>query len=357
MHKHRGIVNLCRYRAVVLAMTGAMAGPAAAGAQVPKACQRLDTLRDSPLTGSDDQLLDACVTAELSALDQAIKQSAPDAAMEAFRTHLLDQAHNAKNKQEFTDRFIERTAQVFAPRLASADTDPLLARSMAGVLLAFDAVQARAALVAGLKSPDATVRYVCAKSLVQLRDAIGADARVARATITALKDACAQERSGVVAGVMYQAMNYAQHPDESTSAMLAALTGRVNRLKQPGVILDRGELPVLAVFAQMSSNLGPVANDLVRQLATLLRIHVEHYKPKALDLYQRAAIEETIIETESLLKKIVRGSKLPDVTGKMQRGGDTAAIDMQIELNRWIGVDQTDGVLNAAPYNVPRGAP
>lgn len=74
-------------------------------------------------------------------------------------------------------------------------------------------------------------------------------------------------------------------------------------------------------------------------------------------MYERSAIEETIVEAESLLKKLVRGSNLPNISEKMQRGGDAATIDMQIELNRWIGVGDTDGVLNAAPYNVPRGAP
>jgi hypothetical protein len=228
---------------------------------------------------------------------------------------------------------------------------------MAEVLSAFDVIQARDALISGLKSDDATVRYLSAKALLGLQNKITADARLARETIAALAQAGAGEKSGVAAGAMYEAASYADYKSESVDALVQMLNGRVDILRQGAVRLDRGELPGLRALSDMESEIGNRANALAGSLGALLRIHVEHYKPGELDLYEQAAIEETILETESLLKKIVRGSNLPDVAEKMQRGGDAAPIDMQIELNRWIGTDETDGVLNAAPYNVPKGAP
>jgi hypothetical protein len=41
----------------------------------------------------------------------------------------------------------------------------------------------------------------------------------------------------------------------------------------------------------------------------------------------------------------------------MSKGEDVRAIEMTIELNKWIGTEETPGVLNQTPWEVPIGAP
>lgn len=351
----RGLHGL---RVTPLVMVLLAANSIAVAQQRADECQRLDTMRDQPLTQQDSQLIDACITAEVKVMTQALNRPVPDMTSAAtFRQRMDAELSNANNTDEFNKRFVERAAALFGPQLAAGDANPSATRAMAEALGAFDVIQTRDALIGGLKSSDATVRYLSAKGLLELQNEITSDARLARETITALAQAGAVEKSGVAAGVMYEAANFADYKSESVDALVQMLAGRVDIMRQGAVRLDRGELPALRALSDLDSEIGNRASALAGSLGALLRIHVEHYKPDELDLYEQAAIEETILETENLLKKIVRGSNLPDVAGKMQRGGDAAPIDMQIELNRWIGTAETDGVLNAAPYNVPKGAP
>lgn len=334
-------------------------GPSVAmGQERAEQCKRLDVMRNQPLTDQDNQLIDACISAEVAAMDKAINRPNPDMTSAAsFRQRMNAELSNTENTPDFKKRFVERAAALFGPQFAASETNPASARAMAEVLGAFDVIQTRDALISGIASPDATVRYLSAKALLELQNEITSDARLARETITALAKSGAAEKSGVAAGVMYAAVNYGDYKSESVDALVQMLAGRVDTLRQGGVRLDRGELPALRALSDLDSEIGNRAAALAGSLATLLRIHVEHYKPDELDMYEQAAVEETILETENLLKKIVRGSSLPDVAGKMQKGGDAAPIDMQIELNRWIGTAQSEGVLNAAPYSVPIGAP
>lgn len=357
-HYHCGLSHSTGLRVTPLVVVILAVGSMAHGQERAEECKRLDLMRGQPLTPQDDQLIDACISAEVAAMNKALDRPAPDMSRAAtFRDRLNAELSNAENTPKFNIRFVERAAALFGPQLAASGTNPASARAMAEVLGAFDVIQTRDALLSGITSPDATVRYLSAKALLELQNEMTSDARLARETITALAQAGASEKSGVAAGAMYQAVNYGDYKSESVDALIQMLAGRVAILREGGVRLDRGELPAIRALSDLESEIGNRAAALSGSLATLLRIHVEHYKPDQLDMYEQAAVEETILEAENLLKKVVRGSSLPDVAGKMQRGGDAAPIEMQIELNRWIGTDETDGVLNAAPYNVPKGAP
>jgi hypothetical protein len=125
--------------------------------------------------------------------------------------------------------------------------------------------------------------------------------------------------------------------------------------------LDRGEVPALNYLDQAESGGKLDANlrtQVVLQLARLLRIHTERYGAADIDANEQAAIAETIITAENLLKKITKPpDKSPDISRELQSGGDNPAINMQIELIQWIGSPQVSGVVNKAPWNVPPGAP
>ena len=103
---------------------------------------------------------------------------------------------------------------------------------------------------------------------------------------------------------------------------------------------------------------GGLKAEVVRRLAPLLRMHTERYGDQDVPEHELEAIKDTIDGTEGLLKKIVSPSSgAPNISEKMQRGGDGVVDEMKLELLDWIGYAQGEGILNRAPWEVPRGAP
>jgi hypothetical protein len=332
----------------------------------------------TPPVSLEDQALDALRTRSPGEQDNvafdnwikaAIKESEgagadPAAVMSAasrFAERFAKQYQNTSNTDDFKRRFVERTAVLFQAEYAKgADLGAPKARAMARVLLDFSAVYTREALLAGLVFPDQTVRYLSASGLTAIKDQIAADSAKATATLTAVVAAAKGERNDAVVAMVYQALTYrGTAGSEAVQAVLAVLDGRLATLRAGDMPLGRGELPAISFFNSLSNVTTEDKVRIVQDLATLLRVYVTRLaSDRALGLNERIAIEEVIFEAESLLAKLVNPpGNAPNIREQMQKD-DRAAANLLSELNRWIGVpDQDAGLLNEAPWNVPRGAP
>ena len=228
------------------------------------------------------------------------------------------------------------------------------------VLLDFGAVHTREALLAGLAFPDQTVRYLSASGLAAIKDEINADSAKTAATLTAIAAAAKGERNDAVVAMVYQALAYRTTTgSEPLQAVLTVLEGRLAVLRAGDMPLGRGELPAISFLGSLSNVTAEDKSRIVRSLAVLLRVHVARLAAeRPLGVDEKTAVEEVVFETESLLAKLVNPSGNPPNVREQVQKDDRAAANLLGELNRWIGApDQEAGLLNEAPWNVPRGAP
>ena len=322
--------------------------------------QAMDTLRTRAPTSLDDPVIDNWITAELAKLTEAASDplEGPEAA-----TRLVDrcqrQYRNEKNSSEFKKRLAERMATRFQAEFDKGENlKPVAARALAETLYNLNTVSVQEGLLAGLSFPDQVVRYLAAKSLASIKTDITADDRLTAVIFETIARRCRHEINGVVASAVYQALSYQDHPAESVAAILNVLDGRLDWLRNSQAELDRAELSAVGFLQSLTLTGESDKANVVRRLAVLLRIHVQRFGQEDLSDREKAAIAETIFEAESLLEKLVAPSgRAPNIRDKMQRDEPGAALNMEIELNQWIGTEQTEGLLRGLPWDVPRGAP
>lgn len=316
----------------------------------------IDNLRERQPSDLDNQIIDDWVTAAIDTLDTDMEAAPPAEAADRFVKRFADQYRNARNSVEFNRRFAERTGSVFLRAYQAEGVDPNKARALARVLSDMAAEPTREALVAGLSFSDQAVRYLSAKALVGIKADIAADARLTSVILTAIGKAGAAELNEVAAEMMYQACAYPNHSDESAASMLTIMDGRLERMRNSARGLGRADLTAIRFLDSVTLGNDQKA-EVVRRLAPLLRIYVTRLTEPDVSAEERAAIEETIDESEALIRKLVNPSNAPSVSEKMQKGGDAVATEMMLDLNQWIGTEQDEGILNRSPWDVPRAAP
>jgi hypothetical protein len=350
---------------VVPLLAGLLVGSAAAFAQqsdCPNAA-RLDPLRGGRPGASDDAAFDEWIQAALGNLQAAGSAAAAQTiAADRFVECFAEMFNNAANGVDFKAKFADRTAAFFQPELARQGDLPVYqARALAGALLALSSERTREVMLQGLTFPDQAVRYLSARGLAAIREQVAVDKIKTDATLRAIAAAGANESSAIVAQAIYQALSYpGEHAETSGRAIMQMLTGRVAALREARGDIGRAEAIALRYLSTLldGNRFGAEARtELVRQLATLLRLAAERISRPNLSEMEREGILTTIEETEAILKRIVNPSKAPDMSGKLASGDAASMTEMQIELIGWIGSEQEEGVLSAAPWSVPRGAP
>jgi hypothetical protein len=326
--------------------------------------EALNTLRVGIPRDGDNPIVDNWVKAELAKVRAVLGTPIliPEA-INQFADRFAKQYDHSENTGDFKQKFAERTGAMFAREYAKgAALEEPVGRAMARVLLAMEDIRTRDAVLAGLSTTDQVVRYLSAATLIELQPAVAADGRLSVQMLQAIGAVGAKEINGVVIARLYAACGYEDQPGAAIDAVLAIMNGHLARMRG-GMVreLDRTEVPAIEFLGKMlrDGKLPDAARAPTAQaLATLLRFHVERYGAEDVGEVERAAIMETVSLTEDLLKALVNPSPAPEVSGKMFEGQpEVAAINMQIELLRWIGSEQDAGILNKAPWNLPVGAP
>ena len=325
----------------------------------PAADDTFDPLRAGSPAERDNRIFDEWITTQLTAL--RANPDSPEAARN-FVDRFTTEYNNEQNSELFKARFAERSSVLFLEELQRGrELDAEVARALADVLLKLQSIRSLEAFKVGITFPDQVTRYKSSQGLAAIHEAIEADARVAAQTLQDIANVGVNEPNGVVAGAIYKALEYPDHVNESVAAITRMIAGRAKLLDDGQADFGRGELPGLMIIDSqaMATGLQNARVDVVKALAVLLRVHVERYATDNLDASTKAAIEETIDKTESILKKLVGNTagQLPNVSERMQQGGAEGITQMQLELLGWIGSETDERILNQAPWSVAPGAP
>jgi len=255
--------------------------------------------------------------------------------------------------------------QAFAATLVATvskflqDSKPDHARAMVRMLAQAASPDALDTCLKALGHADAAVRYWAAAAVAALHGKL-TPSDVQKA-VGALRDAGRKEPEPLVVRQIYRAMGFNMRTEQATTAVLAVVDARLKRYESAPARWSDAELEAIRVLDELQRNLPErIKVQIVQTLAKVLRAAWARYatgpqEPEASNL------ERIIEDAEGLLKRIVRGAgpatRLPDVAGAMKNEPKERKIDaMKLALNEWIGTDRSEGVLNRAPWNVPRQA-
>jgi hypothetical protein len=279
----------------------------------------------------------------------------------AFRKRFRDRYTAPSNTPEFSSQFAAQTAAVAATRFRSADLRPEVAVALAQVLADLNRAETHPGLIAGLKSPDARARYLCAKALSRQTAAISGDPAMLRATVEALREAGLAETDPVVLGRIYAALAIPGQLATVFDAYLALFDKRLETKRQTAIREDGAELWAFEFF-RTSGTLGALTAEqkaqLAARLAVFLRMAAERYQVSSLKFTEIDRIERTLEGAEEILVQLV-GSRGGNVCTALSEGATENRAAVLEQAYRWVGRPggDTRGVLNDAPWNVPAGAP
>ncbi len=293
-------------------------------------------------------------------------------AFKAFRTRIQEQLRNTQNTPAFVAQFAQQITIVAGDRFAQRNAGTGVIRGLARSLLDVNRVETVPGLLAGLKVADQSARYLCAHGLFALRTAIADDAGLFPQVSEALGEAGQTEGNAAVLGRIYEALAYPNQVAVVFPIYLQIFDARLQNRKTHGSGADRAEIFAFEFLReQMVTSLNNNQRaELAQRLAVYLRLDAMRYNDpslaspdglKAPDLgyTERELLARRLDACEAILAAMVGNDRGGDIRGVLNREGHAARQDIVVEAYKWIGDAETNitGALNAAPWNVPDGAP
>ena len=334
-----------------------LAGSTVATAQQPgPEDQVIDQIRQLPTIGANDQQ---------RIKDWVNTQIGKFADFAAFRKRIGDQFTHAGNSAVFPTALATQTAAVATELPGHHGMDPNLTRAIVQSLLDMKLPETYSGFSALLSSPDAPTRYLCATGLstLSVKRTIAADKKKLDQTVAALRFAGSKETEPVVVGRIYEALAFPARTADVFDAYLAVLDARLTARRRPGSIADGAERFAYVFFLKPNVIAALNANqkaELARRFAVLMRIDAQRYNTPTLDFQEADQIERTLWSIEELLSgNAMLGNSGGKVRTALQAGGQQNGAAVLEEVYKWVGhpTSNTPGALNAAPWNVPLGAP
>lgn len=355
------VTHLCLLAAMLMAV---VATEAAAQSNLDP---QMDTLRRLSSVGpSDQRRIAQWIQAEFDGLKQAVANS-PDQqgdadAFRVFRQRLGAEYGNPQNSSAFQGELISQTSQIAIAEFANPNLDATLSWSLARVLVDFDSPQVVDGLLAGLSSKVQTTRYLCSVGLGAQKVAIAADQNLLQQCVAALQTAGLTEDSAVVLSYIYIALSMENQLGVVLDPILAILDQRLAKRRDGAKIADRAEVDILEFFGQsgVAGALSPAQKaKVVSRLAVFFRLDAQRYQVADLAFGELDALERRLAGGERAIRLIVGGQPGGNATKQLADGGHANRATVLQEVYKWIGhpEDNTQGVLNGAPWNVPVGAP
>lgn len=325
----------------------------------------IDTIRtQTQISDSDQRRIGDWIEAQARDL---IETPGPQRAAAAVKLRALFKAQfdNPTNTPAFKEQFAAKTAALAAAQLAGESIEPTSARALAKALVDFNRPETAPAFLAGLKSKDAGVRMLAASGLAAQRAAIAADKTRLDQTVSALREAGIAEEDGVVLDRIYWALS--MPPAQLASvfdAFMAIFEKRLERRRAGSVVNDGAEITAYEFFRTpgiVAALSAPQKEKLVSALAVFLRLDAQRYTTPGMTLdenyleYDR--LQRLLDGGEELLVALAPGAKGGDIRGSLAAGNTPDQVLQQAVV--WVGDAKSDqaGALNAAPWNVPAGAP
>ena len=319
----------------------------------------IDTIRtQTQISDSDQRRIGEWIEAQVNKLKTLPDDQRGPSAIK-LRELLRTQFENAGNSAAFKDQFASRVVAVAVAQLGDSGTNPRTGQTLCKVLLDLNRPEAVAAFLVGLKSKDAGVRMLSASGLAAHRAILVADKARLDQAIAALRDAGLAETEGVALDRMYWAL--AVPPTQVASvfdAFMAILDQRLKKRREGAAASDGAEISALEFF-RTSGVIGalsqPQKEQLARAVATFMRLDAQRYATPNLQFSEIDRLQRLLDGAEEILVALVGAGKGGDVRGALA-GGQTPKQVLQ-QVHAWVGDANQQGALNAAPWNVPAGAP
>jgi len=345
--------------------TGVVVLVCTAWAQAQQVCPNdpvIDQIRVlSTINEGDQSRIVRWVGGEIEILEGGVDDN-PLASFNRFRLCLKAQYENQNNTPQFRAALAKKTAELAVDRIARGGGKGTVSHALARALVDMETAEAHAAFLAGLKSSEPVTRLLCARGLASIQDAIAAEeAKLAR-TVDALRSAGEVESSPEVLSQFYLALSYPSKAVVVFDAFMAVFDIRLSHRRGPAVYVDRAEIDAFDFFRKkgvIESLAQPQKVELARRLAVFLRMDAERYTAEELSFEEMDAIERRLDGAEALLELLVGRGSGGDIRGELRDGGHDRLEAVLQEAYRWVGhpTTQSGGPLNAAPWNVPIGAP
>jgi len=317
------------------------------------------------INSADQRRIADWVQNRVGELRQAVRQT-PKAGVRPFIERVKSLYENSTNTREFRVQMARQTAGIAEREFAKADLAPAISQAMARVLVDMDTAETYPGLIAGLKSQDRSTRYVCVRGLVTQKTFFAADQDRLNRTVAALRDAGVAENDPVVLSSVYQTLALPNQVDAVFDAYMALFDRRIESRRASKVVVDRAELDAFDYF-RVPAVIGALSPErksaLAARLAVFLRLDAERYNTEEVGLDEHFGecdnLERRIDGVESCLEALIGAGRGGDIRGELRAGGYQQRDAVLQQAYRWVGnpATQQAGALNAAPWNVPTGAP
>lgn len=274
-----------------------------------------------------------------------------------FVNRLDTQFNHSANSQAFKAQLAAQLGLVAATELPRTDLHPMAGAAIARVLVNMEAVETLPGLLAGLKSKTPAVRFLSARGLTLLKPTLAKDkARIAEVA-GAIQSAGVMEGDPVVLSHLYRALAYPGNVPDVFPALAALLEARLNA-RRSRTASDGGEIEALEFLrgeGVLTAINAEQKNQLAQRLAVFLRMEAQRFAAPDVSSQEKLLIERSLEAIEGVL--VLLTGKPAILAEEFARGGTESAV--MTAAAQWVGDSSSNqsGILNAAPWNVPIGAP
>lgn len=316
----------------------------------------LAVIRTTQVTSTDRQNVRAWLDAQLSGLIGS-DNPLPDSI--AFYGELMSHYRASNATPAFREALAELLGEALAAQLTPANRAkaPVPFAMALAALSAFEQPGSAPACTAALQHEDSAVRFAAANCLFRIRDRLPDP--VWTNLLPQIAAAGKAARDPVTTARIYELLQVSvpARADQAAPVLGGILDARLERFEQAGTqptLADAraaGWLSKRAIAANNPAARKEAASRLGRLLADAVHVYTSQTLPDA----QKRPIELTVLEAEALLKELVGGTQPPpDVSGALLNGGALQQANMSRQVDLWIGTEQTAGLLNGPPFELPR---
>lgn len=324
--------------------------------------QAIDTIRALPQIGASDQrrILE-WVQIQVDKVANAPKEGR-QAAAAAFRKTLRTQFDNQADTPAFRAQLRAQVAQIAVTKFADPKLDRWVGFAVGRAMVDFNALESVPGLLAGLKSPEESIRFLCAEGLSALISTLPGEKAQFDQAVVALREAGQAESSPVVLSRIYAALAYPNQIPAVFESYLALFEKRLAARRSTKAMADGAEIEAYEFFrtaAVLQALTAEQKAQLARPLAVFLRLDAERYDTAGLTFAEIDRIERSLDGAEAVLAEIAPGGKGGKIRDEIGNAGYESRAAVRAEAYNWVGnpAGGEPGALNSPPFNVPPGAP
>lgn len=328
---------------------------------------QMDTIRVlSSMSLSDQRRIAQWIQAEYDGFQKdvaaAADQDGQGIAFKAFRKRLTDESNNARNTPAFNAELASQTSIIAIAQFGKSNLDDTASWALTQALVDLDSPKSVHGLLAALQSSVQASRFLAATGLVAQKAAIGADPALLGQCTAGLLAAGSAEQNAVVLSRIYMALSMRNQVGAVVEPIAAIFDARLAKRRGVAGAADRAEVDIFSFLGEASVTGALSAAQktrLVSSLAVFFRLDAQRYAAPELTVEEIDSLERRLTGAEQAIHLIVGGAPGGNATKAIAEGGHQSNAIVLEEVYKWTGHPEkkTQGVLNAAPWNVPVGAP